>query len=248
MRKSVFTLLPAISLVFVSAVAVYTGIRAYSILHGGNRNDTISEHLIPVSGDALNVGNFLNETTYDGSLPVDEILFTIPFRKSDLYVSNRKLSSVIGTDGIKNAESSADEFVSLYLGTGYHKMNESRDALSEKLKGMLPESGIILDNGTWLSSNSFTDAWAGYISDNRISIDVKFDTADCLVFEDGYIYVRGKLTSDSFTSNAPDDNSLMPYGFSLLGRHSYVLDISMKKNENGGFIITGWSIPAEVET
>lgn len=247
-KKSYFWTIPAAAVLTASLILVFTGLKAGKILKGNSTGTASSDkHIVSIDGVELEQGDYLEETTYDGSQPVDPVLFTVPFKKSDMYVSNRKLLPVIGNDTVKAAEDAAEGFVSIYLGTGYHKLSENEEAVKGELASILPDSGIILDDGTWLSTDSFTDRWADYIAGQHLSSDLKFDTADCLVYEDGYIFVRGELTSDSFTEQEPESSPVMPEGFSYEGRHSYIMDVSMKKTGDGNFQITGWSIPAEIK-
>jgi len=190
-----------------------------------------------------NVSGYIKETSYDGSEPVNKILFSIPFQKTDAYIPNRDLITD-HRDEILLAENMAEAFLNDTFGSGYRKISENPQVFRENVESYFDaDARITLDNGESVTPAALADGIASYYIANHVQTEMDFDTASCLVYRDGYTYVRGELSVTSFHIVQAEHCKYIPEEISLSDDGKYIVEVALKNAENKtGYVVTGYTV------
>ena len=193
-------------------------------------------------------GSYIMETFYDGSEPVDPVLFTYPFKKTQAYVSNKDCPTKFSRDTLHIYAEAAKFFAINTFGTGYRRIEEDPDAyIREVTRSLGGDTVIALDDGTQRTAAAAAEQLADWYRKNHVQADIQFETADCLVFYDQYMYVRGKLTVTSYNCDTNDSTPLLPAGMDMKNGGTYIMDIGMVyAGMDEGFHVMEYSIVADI--
>ena len=123
---------------------------------------------------------------------------------------------------LQGLETDAVDFIEKAYGTGFHEIENNKNAFKERVSSMYPEGSILtLDNGSSMLATDYSDKLATWYIDHKMQSEVKFTTADCLVYLDHYYYVRGRM-------------DVTPYnGIDLSKEASYVVEVSLRPSPDG---------------
>ena len=195
------------------------------------------------SYDTLNA-SYINDTSYDGSEPIDPFIFSLPFKKTDAYIPNKSYIKTVPASHIMNCRDFTVAFYETLLGTGYRAISEDPKAFKDTVTGYFPaDVRIKAETGELLTPEEFADNVSEWILKEEYQADVRFETADCLVYRDVYIYVRGKLEITPYHCKGSSVPVFVPAGMSLDGTGAYIAEAAIRRNDtNDGFYIAGYNI------
>lgn len=242
--KNKTLILPTLLILFGISVGTFILSMRY-----GNKTEGSTEKHIPVLHESSTEWkNYITETSYNGSEPVDTILFLMPFKKTSSYIMNKDLVNKISKDEIKGLENTASDYIIKTLGTGYHEIENDKDGFNETVSSMLPKDSVItLDDGESVSSKDYAEKLSDYYTGHEIQSDVKFTTADCLTYIDNYYYVRGRLDVTPYHGKSEKTN-LLPGGIDITKKASYVVEVSLKpSSDSKSTLVTGVNVLGKIE-
>lgn len=193
----------------------------------------IANSSIPVLDKHSKNANYITDTSYNGSTPVDTVLFLTPFQKTEQYVMNKDFVGNVTAGQLQGLETDATDFIEKVYGTGFHEIENNKNAFKERVSSMYPEGSILtLDNGSSMLATDYSDKLATWYIDHKMQSEVKFTTADCLVYLDNYYYVRGRMDVTPYNGKG-GDTGLFPSGIDLSKEASYVVEVSLRPSADG---------------
>lgn len=204
-------------------------------------DDAAMEMLPEINGYDTTETTYINETSYNGSQAVDKVMFTIPFQKTQDYVPNKEL---VKREPVQEIERVAKDFMTTTFGTGYHALTDNLTAYQDKVSEFFEEGATLtLDHGETADPEQLASGLASYYTDNHIQADVSFTTADCLVYQDIYHYVRGRLDVSCYQNDNSGESAFIPEGMDLSKDGSYVVEVALKKTDSDtGYAVAGYSV------
>jgi hypothetical protein len=204
-------------------------------------HDAAMEKLAEMTEYDKTAGVYLKETSYDGSQPVDKVLFTVPFQKTDSYIPNKDF---VQQEEVRDIEKVAKEFMTVTFGTGYREMTENPAAYQESVEEFFEaDADLTLDQGISATPAELAQELSEYYTKNHIQADVQFSTADCLVYQDIYTYVRGRLDISCYQNDNVGECEFLPEGIDLASDGSYIVEVALKKTDNtSGYAVAGYSV------
>lgn len=136
---------------------------------------------------------YVNETKYIGGIGYPEV-YKIPFKKTDNYIKNKEYVEKFPTQAA-GAVANSKAYMAAVFSMDYREIQQDTQSYIDGLKKYLHDNLYYedyADNGVFVSEE-YANATAEYLSEHEIACDVKFLTDESLVYEDGYVYVRGVL-------------------------------------------------------
>lgn len=164
-KKCIWPIVSIVSLVFITVFAV--------IIMNPLLLEKIMGKSIQKAGEKspLDGYTYAHETLYVGDPQLSIDLFTIPFKKSDNYISNIELSKKWGKEGLQ-------KLADLTAKTGEKAFNLSHSEITPKEE----------------DPSDFVSCMEGIVAENEISMESTFITDKSLVYYDGMnVIVRGQL-------------------------------------------------------
>jgi hypothetical protein len=123
-------------------------------------------------------------------------------------------------------------------------MEADPTAYEEDVEGFFEaDTGLTLDQGTSATPEELAQELAAFYTKNHIQAELEFSTADCLVYQDIYTYVRGKLDITCYQNDDNGECEFIPAGIDLTKDGSYIVEIALKKTDSkSGYAVAGYSV------
>ena len=228
-RRKKTILIPTLMILCVLSMVTL----AVAFKYEDERRTEMANSSIPVLDKHSANANYITDTSYNGSTPVDTVLFLTPFQKTEQYVMNKDFVGNVTAGELQELETDAADFIEKAYGTGFHEIENNKNAFKERVSSMYPEGSILtLDNGSSMLATDYSDKLATWYIDHKMQSEVKFTTADCLVYLDHYYYVRGRMDVAPYNGKG-GDTGLFPSGIDLSKEASYVVEVSLRPSPDG---------------
>lgn len=143
-----------------------------------------------------------DQTTYDAkkNSNLSSELFAIPFAMSDTYVTNKRLTEVIGKKQEKAYVDNATDFVMDMFNHSFRDVLADQDGFKNTLdnywyssQNLCGESADSTEDETQLVQDMSDELLQWYI-DNEVIMECKVSTDTCMMFQDNYrYYVRMEI-------------------------------------------------------
>lgn len=158
---------------------------------------------------AKEIKSYAGETIYTGNLSQYDELYEIPFKRTEFYISNKKLVET-EPDLPKLLTERSVNFFNALLGQSAKDIAVNKtlwksgallymDPNDYKLQWQ--EDGHSYD---FIPHSQYIESIGDYIVKNNVSMEVEFITDESLVYSDVYLFCRGMLV---FTINHNDDKN-----------------------------------------
>lgn len=238
----------------ISLIFIITGI-CLVVLKADNELtilNKLAHRISPSTGNDMET-SYLNETCYDGTVPIYKEVFQIPFKKSeDSYIMNKTLYAQ-QEEKVSLLQEKATTFIETMLGTGYREISKDSYTYQDTMLSFFDtniNSAFVLDDGDVTTPEIFFDDFENYIKDHEIQADVKFQTDKSLVYADGYYYVRGVLSIETYSYINPEETNLLPDGISYSEDSSCIFEIALKNTspDSNVFYVTQYQKLADLDT
>lgn len=143
-----------------------------------------------------------DQTTYDAkkNSNLSSELFAIPFAMSDTYVTNKRLTEVIGEKQEKAYVDNATDFVMDMFNHSFRDVLADQDGFKNTLdnywyssQNLCGESADSTEDETQ-SVQDMSDELLQWYIDNEVIMECKVSTDTCMMFQDNYrYYVRMEI-------------------------------------------------------
>lgn len=145
-------------------------------------------------------GSYAVETCYTGDPYLSDVLFEIPFQRTDRYVCNNDVLQEIGADNAEILTNKAQTAVSLLFDSAYQERDTSDEALTELLDDSI---SVVFSDGTITDGAADTvEKINTWFSDTHTSMEGELTTDKCMVFYDeGMLIVRGEFVFAVYSSD-----------------------------------------------
>lgn len=189
-------------------VAATAAIIVFGLYHRGftdsfrkdKPNEKAENHSLKITYDA---DDYTNETCYTGEMEDYPELYTHPFKKTDVYISNRELTEQ-DPDRIKTCSDAAVVFMNQFFNINYRDIaSDESKYVSSAMDGCSMDAYIRLDDGNILLYDYIYDICDSALK-NETQVDAEFITDSSLVYQDFYTYVRGMLKLTVFSCDSTD--------------------------------------------
>ena len=178
-----------------------------------NKDNSIDKTIAPiaVSNDGKKEISYITDTIYKGNLSKYPELYTIEFKKSDAYISNKEYYKD-HLDDFYDYENAATSFFETLFNVDYRDVAADKNAfVAEVMKTCDYEAYHTLDLGLDTEKTQYFFEYvmdiADYFIANQVEMTAVFLTDDSLIYSDYYTFVRGELV---FTIYECSDEAL-PY-------------------------------------
>lgn len=177
---------------------------------------------------------YITETSFDGTEEVPDILFTIPFKKTDSYKSNKDVVNEIEEFRLNNIRKRAEEIIDAYYNVDSISIINNYQTHKEKLMNTVSSKCFYyMENDVEKTPEEYVSDYLRIATENNVSMTSEFKTYKCMIWEDEAYYVRGLLTVDIHNT---DEKSCFsdynPYELNEGNKYTFVCDIGLISGEN----------------
>lgn len=151
---------------------------------------------------------YVDETAYAGE-NLTPALFDYPFKKSDNYISNKKLLSWESFDEELYNEyvQSASDFATMLFGSDYLDVEASQDAYAYALTSYFQGENVYYEDSEENLDTNSKDGYArkfiSWYIDNKIHAEEEFETSKCLYYMDDDLYYLRAAIHCTITTDSP---------------------------------------------
>ena len=182
-----------------------------------------------------------DQTTYDAkkNSNLSSELFAIPFAMSDTYVTNKRLTEVIGEKQEKAYVDNATDFVMDMFNHSFRDVLADQDGFKNTLdnywyssQNLCGESADSTEDETQSVQDMSNELLQWYI-DNEVIMECKVSTDTCMMFQDNYrYYVRMEIALT------------MHGGKKASGELKKLYNLDVKEGKTAYYIVEIESIPS----
>lgn len=141
---------------------------------------------------------YVTDTYLDGKTVLDPQLYAYPFKRSDMYISNKDLNKKLSLQQISQVEQKAEDFVKQIYTTGYRQVMANPDEFKNTIFDFLDKDAYYTDGNESISADEYAECILDWIVTNEIITDINITTDRSLIWGDGYYYVRMKLEVQNY--------------------------------------------------
>lgn len=165
-----------------------------------DNQSTIGDNTISPDED----GSYIGETVYIGGIGYPEV-YDVPFKRTEMYISNKDLWKD-HPEIMAKVSDTAQTYVDYILSMDYKDILDGKTGYVQHLTGLLDEEMFYEDpvEEGGKTAEQYAESIAEYMIDNHISIEGKFLTDTSLIYEDGYLFVRGVVEYIVYSSDDPN--------------------------------------------
>lgn len=186
--------------------------------------------------------SWITETCYDGTTNMDANLYEIRFQKTSAYVSNKEYVNLVDEEKIEELIRCYEGFVSFYLGNDYRnivgKQNTYRQAFANNFKS----GTIYVGEKEYETLDDYCKEIEQWYVDNKIQLSAEGLTDKTLVYEDGLIYIRGKVKVKPFCQiDCEKVKELFDISLNETEPTEFIFEIGITK-DNDTYKICTWNV------
>lgn len=202
-NKRVLGIISIASLATVAVVTIAFGLYREKFTSGSRAKTADTEE----TGEPLKVNydadDYTNETCYTGKMEDYPELYAHPFKKTDVYVSNRELTE-LDPDRIKVCNDAATTFMNRFFNINYRDISSDESGyVISIMDGCAVDAFIQLEDRDYPLYDYVYDI-CDFALKNETQVEAEFITDSSLVYQDYYTYVRGMLKFTVFSCNSKD--------------------------------------------
>ncbi len=228
--------------------AIILGINFYRESNKIQSDDTVQkEYDNPVAYNKVNKNlrdtTFILDTCYDGTTDADANLYETRFQKTSSYIPNKEYVKLVSESRIDELISLYDKFAEALLGRQFRTVAENKDVFAQSLKDVLLDGVYYIESSD--TEYASLDDYAKVVRDWYIAGEVQLTaegiTDKTLIYEDGLIYVRGKVI---ITPYSPIDTETAEKVFDIKLNESEPTEIILEigiTNANNEYKVVSWN-------
>ncbi len=207
---------------------------AYETIHNtGKTYELSTDETSETTEDGIRLskdGVYMADTIYDGKTSLPLTVFTTPFQKSVLYLSNKELLDKIGDENAEKIIKYATDSVNDIWGKDASYIRENKQAYVDTVSDYLinqtfqGQNGI---DGDLYTNREVAESLADFFVNNNVEADVSFTTDKSLIYADSYIFIRGVLDITPRSCDTKEMPNFVPYGMDYKNGGKYVCEVAV---------------------